>query len=180
MWPRRQETFPRPDASPPRCAQLMGLALRGCLVLVLGATAERRNLLFRSDLGLPWIRTFRSTPFIQVKQQNELGRASLGHLADHHQFLFAHRFGRVDSIDTDIARHRRADRGSSGPFHVEDDLGAGCLIAEDRGAAPAPPGARAGGVLNQKERSQPTPVAVARCGNQHVGGGCCASSRSIP
>ena len=57
MWPRRQETFPRPDASPPRCAQLMGLALRGCLVLVLGATAERRNLLFRSDLGLPWIRT---------------------------------------------------------------------------------------------------------------------------
>ena len=57
MWPRRQETFPRPDASPPRCAQLMGLASRGCLVLVLGATAERRNLLFRSDLGLPWIRT---------------------------------------------------------------------------------------------------------------------------
>ena len=57
MWPRRQETFPRPDASPPRCAQLMGLALRGCPVVVLGATAERRNLLFRSDLGLPWIRT---------------------------------------------------------------------------------------------------------------------------
>jgi hypothetical protein len=25
-------------------------------VLVLNATAERRNLLFRSDLGLPWIR----------------------------------------------------------------------------------------------------------------------------
>src|SRR6185503_9105615 len=64
-----------PDASPPRCAQLMGLASRGCLVLVLGATAERRNLLFRSDLGLPWIRTFRSTPFVQVKQQNDLGRA---------------------------------------------------------------------------------------------------------
>ena len=57
MWPRRQETFSPPDASPPRCAQLMGLALRGCLVLVLGATAERRKLLFRSDLGLPWIRT---------------------------------------------------------------------------------------------------------------------------
>ena len=43
MWPRRQETFSPPDASPPRCAQLMGFALRGCLVLVLGATAERRN-----------------------------------------------------------------------------------------------------------------------------------------
>ena len=56
-----------PDASPPRCAQLMGLASRGCLVVVLGATAERRNLLFRSDLGLPWIRTVDPTP-IQVKQ----------------------------------------------------------------------------------------------------------------
>src|SRR6202008_2929302 len=57
MWPRRQvESFP-PDASPPRCAQLMGFASRGCLVIVLGATAERRNLFFRSDLGLPWIRS---------------------------------------------------------------------------------------------------------------------------
>ena len=72
MWPRRQERFPRPDASPPRCAQLMGLALRGCLVLVLGATAERRKLLFRSDLGLPWIRTLslpRLSGKAQVKQQ---------------------------------------------------------------------------------------------------------------
>ena len=41
----------------------MGLASRGCLVLVLGATAERRNLLFRSDLGLPWIRSRRCTPY---------------------------------------------------------------------------------------------------------------------
>jgi len=56
MWPRRQDKFPGLDASPPRCAQSMGFASRGCLVLVLGATAERRNLLFRSDLGLPWIR----------------------------------------------------------------------------------------------------------------------------
>src|ERR1700677_2257495 len=46
-----------PDASPPHCAQLMGLASRGCRAIVLGATAERRNLFFRSDLGLPWIRT---------------------------------------------------------------------------------------------------------------------------
>src|SRR6476620_5147333 len=67
MWPRRQERVSRPDAGPPRCAQLMGLALRGCLVLVLGATAERRNLLFWSDLGLPWIRTV-GVPPIQVKQ----------------------------------------------------------------------------------------------------------------
>jgi hypothetical protein len=33
------------------------------------------------------------------------------------------RCGRIDSIDTDIARHRRADRGASGPFHVEGDPG---------------------------------------------------------
>jgi hypothetical protein len=39
-----------------------------------------------------------------VKQQNELGRAFNGHLADHHRFLFAHMFGRVDSIDADRAR----------------------------------------------------------------------------
>ena len=98
----------------------MGLASRGCLVIVLGATAERRNLFFRSDLGLPWIRTLRSTPFIQVKQQNELGRAFNGHRADHHQFLCAHIFGRIDSIDADIARHPRADRRAFGPFHAED------------------------------------------------------------
>ena len=36
----------------------MGFASRGYLVIVLGATAERRNLFFRSDLGLPWIRSF--------------------------------------------------------------------------------------------------------------------------
>ena len=57
MWPRRQDAVSLPDASPPRCAQLMGFASRGCLVIVLDATAERRNLFFRSDLGLPWIRT---------------------------------------------------------------------------------------------------------------------------
>jgi hypothetical protein len=33
-----------PDTSPPRCVQLMGLALRGYLVLVLGATADGRKL----------------------------------------------------------------------------------------------------------------------------------------
>jgi hypothetical protein len=39
------------------------------------------------------------------------------------QFLFAHTLGRIASIDADIARQRRADRGASGPFHVEDDPG---------------------------------------------------------
>src|ERR1700716_2330842 len=64
---------------------------------------------------------------------------------------------------------------SLAPFVWKTFLDTRVLIAEDLGAA-WHPGARAGGVLNQKERSQPTPVAVARCGNQHVGGGCCPSS----
>ena len=66
------------------------------------------------------------------------------------------------------------------PFMWKTILDTRVLIAEDLDAAPDTPGASAGGVLNQKERSQPTPVAVARCGNRHVGGGRCASSRSIP
>src|ERR1700757_4163301 len=86
MWPRRQERVSRLTQSPPRCAQLMGFASRGCLVIVLGATAERRNLFFRSDLGLPWIR---SVSLRLSSKQQELGRAFDGHLADHHQFLCA-------------------------------------------------------------------------------------------
>ena len=70
----------------------MGLASRGCLVLVLGATAERRNLLFGPTLVCRG-----SVPLVypaypgkaQVKQQNELGRAFNGHLADITQFPFA-------------------------------------------------------------------------------------------
>src|SRR6478609_3647684 len=50
-------------------------------------------------------------------------RAFTGHLADHHQFLFAHTLGRIAGIDADITRHRRADRGASGPFQVDDDPG---------------------------------------------------------
>jgi hypothetical protein len=79
----------------------------------------------------------RSTPFIQVKQQNELGRAFNGHLADHHRFLFAPMVGRIVSLDADIARHRRADRGASGPFHVTI-LDTRVRIAEDLGAARTP------------------------------------------
>ena len=67
MWPRPQESISRPDASPPRCAQLMGLALRGCLVLVLGATAEEETSL----PVRPWSAVdpyLKSTPHIQVNR----------------------------------------------------------------------------------------------------------------
>ena len=80
----------------------------------------------------------RSTPFIQVKQQNEVGRAFNGHRADHHQFHFPPMFGRIDSIDADIARHRRADQGASGPFKWTTILHTRVLIADDLGAAPTP------------------------------------------
>jgi hypothetical protein len=67
-----------------------------------------------------------------------LGRAFNGHLADHHQFLFAHVFGRIDSIDAGYRSTSRADRGASGAFHVEAILDTGFLIAEDLGDAPTP------------------------------------------
>src|SRR6478672_10117418 len=54
-------------------------------------------------------------------------------------------FGRIASLDADIARHRRADRGASGPFHGASGpfqwktiLDPRVLIAEDLGAAPTP------------------------------------------
>ena len=43
------------------------------------------------------------------------------------------------SVDADIARHRRADRGASGPpFRWKTILDTRVLIAEDLGAAPTP------------------------------------------
>src|ERR1700736_681620 len=66
----------------------MGLASRGCLVLVLGATAERRKLLFRSDLGLPWIRTVGVPPNPGKQTVKCVGPSVQRHLADHHQFPF--------------------------------------------------------------------------------------------
>ena len=63
---------------------------------------------------------------------------STGYPADHHHFLFAHMFGRIDSIDADIARHRRADRGACGPFMWKTILDTRVLIAEDLGAGPTP------------------------------------------
>src|SRR5271163_2548069 len=73
------EDISLPDASPPRCAQLVGLALRGCR----GAHAERHSREEESFLPVrPWSAVDpypRSTPFIQVKQQNEVGRGVRGH-----------------------------------------------------------------------------------------------------
>ena len=93
------------------------------------------------------------------------------------QFLFARR---ISSIDADIADIGEQIEAHLAPFMWKAILDTRVLIAEDPGRSAGTPGARAGGVLHQKERSQPTPVTVARCGNQHRGGGCCASSRSLP
>ena len=60
-----------------------------------------------------------------------MSRAFNGDRADHHQFLFAHVFGRIDSIDADIARRRRADRGASGHFMWKTILDTRVPIAED-------------------------------------------------
>jgi hypothetical protein len=67
-----------------------------------------------------------------------LGRAFNGHLADHHRFLFAHMFGRVDSIDADSARIDEQIEARLAPVMWETILDSRVLIAEDPGAAPAP------------------------------------------
>jgi hypothetical protein len=48
---------------------------------------------------------------------------STGIFADHHQFLSAHMFGRIDRIERRSRPTSRPDRGASGIFHVEDDPG---------------------------------------------------------
>jgi hypothetical protein len=67
-----------------------------------------------------------------------LGRAFNGHLADHHQFLFAHMFGRIDSIDADIARIDEQIEARLAPFMWKTILDTRVLIAQDLGAARAP------------------------------------------
>ena len=80
----------------------------------------------------------RSTPFIQVKQQNELGRAFNGHLADHHQFLRAHSSAGLTAstpISPDIDEQIEARLA---PFTWKTILDTRVLIADDLGAAPTP------------------------------------------
>ena len=164
LWPRRQETFPRPR-KPTALCPVDGPRF----AWVPSARAGRHSREEESSLPVrPWSAM---DPVPQVypaypgkANAKALGRAFNGQLADHHQFLCAHTFGRIDSIDTDIARHRRADRGAFGPFLVEDDPGHQDPHRRRLGRSADTPGARAGAVLNQKKRSQPTPVAVARCG----------------
>ena len=111
-----------------------------------GAThsGDERKSSFRLNVGLnspagqpiPWSAVdpyLRSTPPIQVKQQNELGRAFNGHLADHHRFLLAHMFGRIDSIDADIVEQIDAHLAL---FMWNAILDTRVLIAEKLGAAP--------------------------------------------
>src|ERR1700757_932863 len=97
MWPRRQDTVSRPGRKPTALCPVDG----PCFAWVPGARAGRHSREEESSLPVrPWSAVdsyLRPTPFIQVKQQNELGRAFNGHLAENHQFLFAHMFGPVDS-----------------------------------------------------------------------------------
>jgi hypothetical protein len=67
-----------------------------------------------------------------------LGRAFNGHLADHHRFLFAPMLGRIDRIDTDIARIDEQIEARLAPFMWTAILDTVVLIAEDLGAAPTP------------------------------------------
>jgi len=74
-------------------------------------------------------------------------RAFNGHLADHHQFPFAHTFGRIAAstpISPDIDEQTEARLA---PFLW--------MTIPDNGVRIA--GARPGGVLHQKERSPPHP-----------------------
>lgn len=81
----------------------------------------------------------RSTPFIQVKQQNELGRAFNGHLADHHQFLFARPRSAGSTASTPISPDIDEQiEARLAPFMRKAILDTRVLIAEDLGAAPAP------------------------------------------
>ena len=83
------------------------------------------------------------------------------------------------NADADIARHRRPDRGASGLFHVGRSWTPGCSSSKIWAQRRHPWRMRRWSA--KPEGAQPAaPVAMARCGNQHVGGGCCASSRSLP
>jgi hypothetical protein len=66
------------------------------------------------------------------------GRAFNGHLADHHQFPFAHLLGRIASIDADIADIGEQISARLAPFMWKAILDTRVLIAEDLGAAPTP------------------------------------------
>src|ERR1700757_4159288 len=123
MWPRRQDTVSRPGRKPTALCPVDG----PCFAWVPGARAGRHSREEESSLPVrPWSAVdpyLRSTPFMQVKQQMSWAERSPGISPTTTNFLFAHMFGRVDSIDTDITRHRRADRAASGPVYAEHDPG---------------------------------------------------------
>ena len=54
------------------------------------------------------------------------------------QFLSAHMFGRIDSIDAESPDIHEQIEARLARFHVEDDPGHQGLIAEDLGAASTP------------------------------------------
>ena len=85
-----------------------------------GRHSREEESSLRSDLGPPWIRTFRSTPPIQVKQR--VGPSVQRHLADPHQ---------SPDIDKQI-------EARPAPYMWKTILDIWVLIAEDLGTVPAP------------------------------------------
>ena len=67
-----------------------------------------------------------------------MGRAFNRHLADHHQFPFAHTLDRIASIDADIAHIDEQIEARLAPFMWKAILDTRVLIAEDLGAPRAP------------------------------------------
>src|SRR5882757_4957138 len=160
MWPRRQDTVSRPARKPTALCPVDGL----CFAWVPRDRAGHHSREEESFLPVrPWsaVDPFSKSTPVQVSNRSWVERSTLSRRPSPIPL-------RANDIDEQIEAvwplscgRRSWTPGSSSP---------------KTWAQRWHPGARADGVLNQKERSQPTPVAVARCGNQHVGGGCCASS----
>jgi hypothetical protein len=117
----------------------MGLASRGYLVLVLGATAERRKLLFRSDLGLPWIRTL-GLPRLSRQSNSEMSWVERSTVISPTITYSCSRTCSAGStastpISPDIDEQIKARLA---PFMWRTILDTRVLIADDLGAEPTP------------------------------------------
>src|ERR1700751_1714668 len=108
MWPRRQDTVSRPARKPTALCPVDGL----CFAWVPSDRAGRHSREEESFLPVrPWsaVDPFPHFTPVQVSNSSWVERST----------------GISPTITNSFARnrHRRADRGASGPFHLEDDPG---------------------------------------------------------